>query len=73
MLEEWMEHTAESSKGMVKILIKWAWSDREKLLEQIKLLQHEIKEIDEEKQVTELTQAMLRCLEKIEEEIKLRK
>lgn len=35
LLKDWSDHTTESARGMVRLLIKYAWSDHAKLLEEI--------------------------------------
>ena len=73
MLRDWAQHSAVSSEGMLKILIHYAWLDREELLKQIEILEQELKSSGVEKQLDEFKQQMTQRLDKIEEVIKRRK
>ena len=74
MLKAWREHTHKSSLGMLEILTKFAWSDRDKLLKEIAEIEEILKGNNIDKtQIAEFLTQMDSRLQKIEEDIKQRK
>ena len=71
MLKDWTENSAKCTKGMLEILIKYSWSDREVLLKEIEELS-KLRELDTAN-LDEFIRKMEKRLEKIEENIKIKK
>ncbi|KAJ1129018.1 hypothetical protein NDU88_007389 [Pleurodeles waltl] len=69
LLKEWAAHNAVSSAGMMKILIKYAQLQRERVIEKIEDLAKTIKTFSDRKLVESLNSSMEERLAIIEEEI----
>ena len=70
MLEQWTENSARCTTGMLEILVKFAWSDRQQIVSEIDLLMTDIKCQDTEANLNDFIEKMEKWLEKIEEDIK---
>ncbi|KAJ1128581.1 hypothetical protein NDU88_006958 [Pleurodeles waltl] len=68
MLKEWALHKAQSSAGMMKIRIKYARIDRDKVIEDIETLSTKIDLCENKLLVESLTKAMDERLKKVEED-----
>lgn len=73
LLAEWAEHTAGSCKGMLLILIKFAWSDHDKARKAIQELEVEIARDGDKNKQEELRAAMTKRLKNNETKIQQRK
>ncbi|XP_078503510.1 uncharacterized protein LOC144762241 [Lissotriton helveticus] len=73
LLDEWAAHTAKSSKEMLFMLVKFAWSDRDKALLEIDKMEAELDKEEDTIRVGELKEQMKKRLVKYEAKIKLRK
>lgn len=73
LLAEWAEHTADSCKGMLLILIKFAWSDYDKARKAINELENEIAQDGNKSRQDELRAQMVKRLKSYETKIRQRK
>ncbi|KAJ1155051.1 hypothetical protein NDU88_007787 [Pleurodeles waltl] len=69
LLKEWAAYNEASSARMMKILIKYAQIDREKVIEKIENIVKEVDAFSDKKLVESLNTAMEERLAKTEEEI----
>ncbi|KAJ1215465.1 hypothetical protein NDU88_003074 [Pleurodeles waltl] len=69
MLKEWAMHNAQTSAGMMTILIKYAKIDRGKIIENIEIVTTKIDSCEDKKLVESLSKAMDDRLRKLEKDI----
>ncbi|XP_078518141.1 uncharacterized protein LOC144782674 [Lissotriton helveticus] len=73
MLDDWSLNSARSSKNMLDILIKYAWEDRDVILQQLKDMDEEFGKCNDQETIKKFKDELKNRLKKHEDDIKYRK